>query len=396
MNSIDSIKADLSNKNKIAIICVGYNRILALKRLLESLLHAKYPQNDIPLLISIDCSGNLELYDYVRNFNWIHGTKYINIQKERLGLKNHIFQCASLTKYFKGVIILEDDLLISPYFYQYSLACLEKYKDNEKIAGISLYAEETNGFVGLPFQPLQNQYDVFAWQKTCSWGEIWNERMWDAFMSWLSNWNEDFRHIDMPKRIKNWTRAWSKYYYAYMIMNDKYFIYPYRSLSTNCNDAGGEHGGGDASIVQVSLLQGDKNYHFGEFDDLVKYDVYYQNKLIPQWLGIHEDDITIDFYGMKDTYRGHYILSPFKLPYKRIKGFSLSMRPWELNIKYNIKGNDIILYYRDNPNMKESPKRIVPLSAASYHLRGFNMRLLQRYVWNYLMNRFVEKFHANG
>lgn len=84
------------NKQKIAIICVGYNRIKSMKRLLGSLLNAEYPSNDIPLIISIDCSGDEELYNFVRDFEWPYGEKYVNIQKERLGLRNHIYQCGDL------------------------------------------------------------------------------------------------------------------------------------------------------------------------------------------------------------------------------------------------------------------------------------------------------------
>ena len=161
--------------------------------------------NNIPLVISIDASGNQLLYDYVKSFNWKHGEKYVNIQENRLGLKAHIFQCASLSKYFKGVIILEDDLFVSPYYYHYCTECLEQYGSNEKVAGISLYSEEINGYVGLPFQPEQRGSDVYAWQTVCSWGEMWNERMWNEFISWLEKWDENFDDIDMVDTIKNIT-----------------------------------------------------------------------------------------------------------------------------------------------------------------------------------------------
>ena len=80
------------NKNKIAIVVVGYNRIGSMTRLLNSIENANYIHGDIPLVISIDCSGDQELYDYVYKFEWGHGNKYVNIQQERLGLKKHILQ----------------------------------------------------------------------------------------------------------------------------------------------------------------------------------------------------------------------------------------------------------------------------------------------------------------
>ena len=73
---------DNKYKNNIALVVVGYNRIHSIQRLLDSLLRAQYP-HDVPLVISIDCSGDENLYDYVRTFIWPYGPKFINIQSER-------------------------------------------------------------------------------------------------------------------------------------------------------------------------------------------------------------------------------------------------------------------------------------------------------------------------
>lgn len=368
------------NKSVIAVVVVCYNRPWAAKRLLDSLNAANYPECDVPLIISVDCSGNEDMYSLAIDFEWKHGKKYANIEKERLGLKKHIFQCASLAKYFKGVIILEDDIFVSPFFYHYAVQSLEKYGEDERVAGIALYKNEYQGFAGVPLQYVNNGNDVFACQSVCSWGELWNDRMWTEFSSWLGEWDKDFARVDMPNRIKNWSRAWSKYVYAYLVETDKYYIYPYESVTTNFNDAGGEHGGGNKSIVQVSLLQGKRNYHLGDFANLEKYDVYSQNKSIPEWLNIEQDDLTVDFYGLKNVYKGHYILAPFEMPFSKVKGFSLSLRPWELNIKYGIGGNELFLYYRDN-NDEIIPKRRIPmLSTASYFMRDFNFSLIQKYL----------------
>lgn len=159
--NIADINKDLQNKEKVAIICVGYNRIKSMKRLLGSLLKAVYPSKDIPLVISVDCSGDTELYEYVKEFEWPFGRKYVNIQEKRLGLKDHIYQCGELTNQFKAIILLEDDLFVSPFFYSYVLKTLDKYGNDSRIAQISLYKNERNGYVGLPFVNIQNGSDVF-------------------------------------------------------------------------------------------------------------------------------------------------------------------------------------------------------------------------------------------
>ena len=95
----------IENKSKVAIVAVGYNRLQSMKRLLTSIASASYSEDNVPLVISIDASGDEELYSYVKSFQWEHGEKILNIETKRLGLVSHIFQCCSLTKYFKAVTI---------------------------------------------------------------------------------------------------------------------------------------------------------------------------------------------------------------------------------------------------------------------------------------------------
>ena len=71
---------DISNKHKIAIISIGYNREESIKRLHQSLLEAYYEEyNNVPLVISIDCSNDESLYFYVNTFIWPFGDKYVII-----------------------------------------------------------------------------------------------------------------------------------------------------------------------------------------------------------------------------------------------------------------------------------------------------------------------------
>lgn len=166
MSVLENIKIspDL-NKSKIAIVCIGYNRLDSMNCLLQSLLEAKYPfSKDIPLIISIDCSNNQQLYEYVQGFDWPYGEKFVNIESSRLGLKNHIFKCAGYSRYFKAVIILEDDSFVSPYFYNYVDNVLSSYIDENDVAGISLYANNNNEYVNIPFMPLNSGSDVYLLQ----------------------------------------------------------------------------------------------------------------------------------------------------------------------------------------------------------------------------------------
>ena len=139
------------DKETLAIVVVCYNRPDSTLRLLKSLESGSYPAGkQIPLIISVDCSGNEHMYQVAREFKWSHGPKYPIIREERLGLKRHIYECGDYSKFFKGVIILEDDLFVAPDFYLYSDAAITAYYDEEKVAGIALYADTMYGYAGLP------------------------------------------------------------------------------------------------------------------------------------------------------------------------------------------------------------------------------------------------------
>ena len=355
-------------KDKIAIIVVGYNRLKSIKRLLSSLTNAIYPSKDIPLIISIDCSGNEDLYDYVNNFEWEHGAKYVNIQNERLGLKNHIFSCCDLSLHFKAVIVLEDDLYVGPVFYRYAVAAVEKYENNDCIAGIALMRNEMNGYVGLPFTPLQNGFNAFALQETCTTGECFTWSMWSKFREWLVNNEGNYKNVDMPDIIKNWTKAWSKYHNAYLVETNKYFTYPYISCLTVFNDAG-EHGGLGLPDIQVNVLHDKKEFEFCDFEQMSKYDIYFNNIDIYNRLSLASTELCLDMYGNNPNLnQKRYLLSIKKLPYKTLNSYALQLRPQELNIFNSIEGDDIMLYDTFQITSRKI-KKYIDVDIINYHHR---------------------------
>ncbi len=383
----------LSNKDKIAIVVVGYNRLKSISRLLKSINEANYGQNDVPLVISIDASGCEELYNYVRDYNWPYGEKYVNIQEERLGLKNHIYQCGDLTKFFKAIILLEDDLYVSPYFYDYVVKTVEKYGEDDRISEISLYKNEGNGYVGLPFQPLQNGYDVYLKQDVSTWGECWTEKMWNQFVEWRdTHTEEDIQRINMPTLIKTWERAWSKYYNAYVVDTGKYNIFPYIPVTTNFSDAG-EHGGDNNRLVQVHMLWGDKVYNLGDVDNLVKYDIFSNNVSLYDWLKLSKDDVCLSTYGNAScTKNERYILSPMRLPYKITKSYGGSLKPIELNVKQDIPGNTLFLY---DTHIKEGnrERRHYPYLFLNFFMQNINHRLVARELVGYYWKQLKKRIH---
>lgn len=129
----------------IAIITVGYNRPDSMQQLLNTVVNADYENDKVDLIISIDKGERQsEIIRVAENIKWSYGEKKIRAFSERQGLRNHIIQCGDMTEYYDAVVVLEDDLMVSKYYYTYVKQALAFYCDDCKIAGISLYKHQTH------------------------------------------------------------------------------------------------------------------------------------------------------------------------------------------------------------------------------------------------------------
>lgn len=332
-------------RGEITVVAVGYNRVSALKRLLDSLDRADYDYTDVRLVISLDYNENKEIVKMSECFEWKYGEKIVKAYPERMGLRKHILSCGDLTEKYGAVMILEDDLYVSPDYYNYAMKALQKYGEHSRIAGIALYTKRDLLESVYPFFPLKTGDDIYFQQFATSWGQVWNVRMWKEFREWYDK-NLDFpHHPEVPIEIWGYPESsWAKYYQTYIVDTGKYFVYSYDSLTTNFGDAG-EHFANSSLAAQSILFFGKKEYRMPEFEDGVKYDIYGEPTELGRYLGIQEDEFTCDMWGRKQeqAYR-RYVLSSRKLGYKILASYGMQMKPMELNVIEKIKGNDLMLY----------------------------------------------------
>ena len=347
-------------QGKITLIVVGYNRPDALERVLGSLARAEYRYTDIRLVVSIDHSGNEAVVQAAEDFDWRYGEKIVIYHPERLGLRKHIISCGDLSRRYGAVMILEDDLYVSPDFYNYAMQVLEKYGPHPRIAGIALNTKREFLERSYPFFPLKNEYDIFFQQFATSWGQVRNERMWNEFREWYDKHPELPYHKDVLQEVLNYPdTSWAKFYQTYIVDTGKYFVYSYDSLTTNFGDAG-QHFGSSSSAVQSVLFYGKKEYRMPEFEDGIKYDIYGEPVGLGMYLGIPEEEFTCDMWGRKkeEAYR-RYVLSSRILGYKVLKSFGMQMKPMELNIMEKIAGTGLFLYdtTQQEPHGKANRKK---------------------------------------
>lgn len=333
----------------IAIIAVGYNRPDSIEHLMQSLQFADYMGDQVDLVISLDKGKRQqEIIAVSEKVEWPHGEKIIRVFSERQGLRTHIIQCGDLTEKYDAVVVLEDDLMVAPYFYSYVKQAIAQYADNDHIAGISLYKHQIHPGVHRAFEPANNGYDIYMQQFAMSWGQCWTKGMWQKFKAWYNE-NKDKDLSDdniLPAYISKWNnQSWLKYYMRYIVENDKYFVFPYFSLSTNASDAG-EHCRIPNNDFQVSLQEGDLEYRFPSFKQAIKYDVYFErigieDKVLPELSGKK----LLDLYGGRLNYEdANYLISTNSLPYKVVRKLQLRYRPIEMNCLIPTDGEGIYVY----------------------------------------------------
>ncbi len=360
------------------IIAIGYNRPDSMKRLLNSLASADYEVNSIDLLISIDKGDRQqEIVEVARSFEWKYGQKTIRAFEERQGLRAHVIQCGDVSFHYKAVVLLEDDITVSKFFFSYLLQCLEKYGNDERIAGISLYKHHINVGVNALFEPEFIGYDVFFMQFAQSWGQCWSNNMWADFRKWYENNREYYSTADtglskIPDNIINWgNQSWLKLFMAYIVENDKYFVYPYHALSTNHSEVG-QHNFRTSSAYQVELAGGNFKYRLPEFHESVIYDIFFErmNLNIP---GFNNQKVLLDLYGSKKYFEGFDIaISTQTLAYSIIDSWKMKYRPHEINCIHQEKGSDIFVYdLRKSGKIGKSTKEI---TRARFDVRSMTWR----------------------
>lgn len=333
-----------------AIVLICFERLEGLQRILSSLVDVDYNnRKDITLIFSIDyAKDNENVRTFANNYKWLHGEKKVRAFSENQGLKMHILGCGNLTESYDVLVVLEDDIYVSKSMYHYAYHAANFYMDDDNIAGISLYSFDKNWLNTLyDFIPQKNEYDVFFLKIAQSWGQVWTTKKWRKFKEWYHD-NEEFTYSKfLPLPLIDWSSksSWLKYFDRYCIEKDKYFVYPYFSISTNFSDAG-THSFISSNDSQVRLMGLKKNYLFPEFSiGEVFYDEFMERERLEEYLNIPENSLTVDIFRNKpDCMYKDYLLSTRKLDYTIVNEYSLCVKPAEMSIIDNLIGKGIYLY----------------------------------------------------
>ncbi|KAF5831096.1 hypothetical protein DUNSADRAFT_13615 [Dunaliella salina] len=246
---VSYLEQTLSSYPHLTICVITYNRLLALQRLLLSLNHARYHEH-VDLRISVEAGAPSDLLRYVETFVWVHGSKTVHVRVVRAGLIPAVVESWFPANDNCYGVLLEDDLEVSPYFYEwlmFALAMIKKTDMHNRVFGISLYTprviETVNPYrtflpdVEFPHSP------AFLQQMPCSWGAMFFPDAWKKYIKYLHHRLIYNGSLLVPNsRTNGWVGSWKKYFVELAWAEALFMLYPnfknQTSFSTNYVEQG--------------------------------------------------------------------------------------------------------------------------------------------------------------
>ncbi len=193
-----------------------------------------------------------DLVDHVRKYiRTIKGFKSISIieRDSNFGLANSIITGVSDIVNKRGkVIVLEDDLVVSPYFLEYMNDALLLYKDNDKVACIHGYTLPLK--TALPETFFLRGADCWGW---ATWDRAWKNFEPDGskllreikqkHLTYKFDFNGSYPYRRMLRhQVEGKIDSWAIRWYASAFLAGQYTLYPGVSLVENIGiDGSGTH-----------------------------------------------------------------------------------------------------------------------------------------------------------
>jgi len=259
----------VDNINLAPIVLFVYNRPWHTEQTVKALQKNELAKES-ELFIYSDAAKNeeqRESVDEIRNYlKKINGFKKVTVIKreKNWGLANSIIDgVTKIVNEYGKIIVLEDDLVTSPYFLKFMNEALEFYRDKKKIWHISgwNYPIDTDGLE-----------DVFLWRLMNCWGwATWADR-WKYYEKDVNKTINEFSKEDIKRfnldGVENFwgqvisnkdgkINTWAIFWYATIFKKEGLCLNPSRTFVENIgNDSSGTHcGETDIFKSNLSLFQ---------------------------------------------------------------------------------------------------------------------------------------------
>ncbi len=231
-----------------------YNRPWHTRQTIEALL-TNFEAMETPLYVFSDAPKDVaasKTVGEVRSFlREITGFKSLSIieRENNFGLARSIIDGVSrMCEQYGRVIVLEDDLVTSPYFLKFMNEGLEKYRDEQRVISIHGYVYPIEQV--LPETFFLKGADCWGW---ATWKRGWNlfdpdgQKLLDELkrrkLTRQFDFDGSYPYTKMLQdQIAGKNNSWAIRWYASAFLKDKLTLYPGRSLVHNIGaDGSGTH-----------------------------------------------------------------------------------------------------------------------------------------------------------
>lgn len=245
------------------IILFVYNRPDHTLRTLKALENNNLA-SESELFIYADAAKNeqskaaVEQVREIINRNWRFKAVTLTLRESNCGLAANVIDgVTKIVEQYGQVIVLEDDLVTSPFALEYFNDALELYRHQDQVMQISGY--------GYPVKDIETLPETFFFRVANSWGWATWDRAWNRFNSDINALTDDFTAEQIHqfsiegkenfwKQVKEFKtgkiNSWAIRWYASVFKNNGLVLYPRNSLTQNIgNDGSGTHTADRKSVV---------------------------------------------------------------------------------------------------------------------------------------------------
>jgi hypothetical protein len=189
--------SDQCRPRDLRIVVMTMNRAHSLARLLRSLSAAIY-RPDYPMVdlqVSVDRHGDLDsaTMELLHAFQWDHGFYEINVWDTNVGIYGQWVDSWPSERYpawlYRAVVLLEDDLEVSPHFAKWFIEAHETYKSSQigAVTGMRAGLVAKSGVQKSMSDLVPKGVTAFAYKLIATWSMSPTHAMWTQFRAWVKD-----------------------------------------------------------------------------------------------------------------------------------------------------------------------------------------------------------------
>ena len=256
---------------RLVVVILAYRRLASLQRLCRSLEQAYYFGDQVDVMVHVDAgadadsmAGAAAVATFVNEWTWPHGRKTLRQRTQHAGLVLSVVEAWTPTSDDEFAVLLEDDVSVSPQWYDWAKRAVLTYNYGPRSArlsgqlyGVSLYTPRL-----LELQQPRRRFDAhtelaqrppacpFLFPVPCSWGSVYFPRHWRQFQDYMAR---VLLKVEPPYTVpgsasNGWAASWKKHFIELVHQRRWVALYPnfanQTSFSTNHLEPG-EHIGTD-------------------------------------------------------------------------------------------------------------------------------------------------------